>query len=137
MLNNFLTEEGRIPIRPPVACPDAFGAPESFCRRHLILSASARFSVINVKNSDRADPTAAALVKLGKALGEIVASIKSEGRSKRTGLLLEGAGGGESGVFSGVELGSSDFRETVLGQATEAAVKDGRDTAQCLMRRDT
>jgi curli biogenesis system outer membrane secretion channel CsgG len=135
----------------------------------------------NFSNSDRADPSAATLVKLGKALGvqymivgsitkfgtenkkvgvggggwggggfglgkvgtskgkatvaitariidtttgEILASAKGEGTSKRTGLLL-GGGGGKwgAGGLGGVEMGSSDFRETILGEATEQAVK--------------
>jgi len=57
--------------------------------------------------------------------GEIMASAKGEGTSKRTGLLLGGGGGGWGGGGGGsVEMGSSDFRETILGEATEAAVKD-------------
>jgi hypothetical protein len=49
---------------------------------------------------------------------------KGEGTSSRSGLLLGGgAGGGGGAGFGGVEMGSSDFRESVLGEATEAAVK--------------
>ena len=58
------------------------------------------------------------------ATGEIMASAKGEGESKRTGLMLGGGGaGGGGGGFGGVSMGSSDFRETILGEATEAAVK--------------
>lgn len=136
----------------------------------------------NFSNSDRADPSAAAVAQIGKALGvkymivgsitkfgtedkkvgvggrgwsrggfglgkvgtskgkatvaitvrivdtttgEIMASAKGEGTSKRTGLLLGGGGGGWGGGGGGsVEMGSSDFRETILGEATEIAVKD-------------
>jgi curli biogenesis system outer membrane secretion channel CsgG len=135
----------------------------------------------NFSNSDRADPAAASVAKIGKALGvkylivgsvtkfgteknekkiggggwgggkfglggfgksegkatvaitarmidtstgEIMAGAKGEGISKRSGLLLGGAGGGGAGGFGGIEMGSSDFRETVLGEATEAAVKE-------------
>jgi curli biogenesis system outer membrane secretion channel CsgG len=52
--------------------------------------------------------------------GEILASAKGEGTSSRSGLLLGGAvphGGGS------ISFGSSEFRDTVLGEATEAAVK--------------
>lgn len=55
--------------------------------------------------------------------GEILVSKKGEGTSKRSGLLLGGGGGGGGGAMGGIEMGSSDFRETVLGEATEAAVK--------------
>jgi curli biogenesis system outer membrane secretion channel CsgG len=54
---------------------------------------------------------------------EIMLSKKGEGTSKRSGLLLAGGGGGGAGALGGVEMGSSDFRETVLGEATEIAVK--------------
>lgn len=56
--------------------------------------------------------------------GEIMASAKGEGTSKRSGLLLEGGGGGGGGMGVGrIAFGSSDFRETILGEATDAAVK--------------
>jgi curli biogenesis system outer membrane secretion channel CsgG len=134
----------------------------------------------NFSNSDRAEPSAAKVAKLGKALGvkflivgsitkfgtenkdlkvggggfgskfgvgqvgtkkgkatvaiatrvvdtstgEIMVVAKGEGTSSRSGLLLGGgAGGGGGAGFGGVEMGSSDFRESVLGEATEAAVK--------------
>jgi curli biogenesis system outer membrane secretion channel CsgG len=131
-------------------------------------------------NSDRADPSAATVAKLGKVLGvkyvvvgsitkfgteksnksfsgggygsafglgsvgtakgkanvaitariidtttgEILASAKGDGTSKRSGLLLGGAGGGGGGGGGGqIEFGASDFRDTILGEATEMAVK--------------
>ena len=134
----------------------------------------------NFSNSDRADPSAASIAQIGKALGvkylvvgsvtkfgtenqrtrvgggafgggrfglgsvgtskgkatvaltarvvdtttgEIMASSRGEGTSKRSGLLLGGGGGGGVGGIGGIEIGSSDFRETVLGEATELAVK--------------
>ena len=56
--------------------------------------------------------------------GEIMASAKGDGTSKRTGFLLGGAGGGSGGGGGGViNFGASDFRDTILGEATEAAVK--------------
>jgi curli biogenesis system outer membrane secretion channel CsgG len=55
---------------------------------------------------------------------EIMASAKGDGTSKRSGLLLGGAGGGGGGGgFGGVSFGSSEFRDTILGEATEMAVK--------------
>lgn len=134
----------------------------------------------NFSNSDRADPDAAKVAKLGKALGvkylivgsitkfgtenkdqkfggggfgggklgiggvgrssgkatvaitariidtttgEIMASAKGEGTSKRGGFSVSGGAFGGVGGAGGVSMGSSDFRETVLGEATEAAVK--------------
>jgi curli biogenesis system outer membrane secretion channel CsgG len=55
---------------------------------------------------------------------EIMASAKGDGTSKRSGLLLGGGGGGGGGGgFGGISMGSSDFRDTILGEATEMAVK--------------
>ena len=133
----------------------------------------------NFSNSDRADPSAASVAKIGKALGvkyllvgsitkfgtenkdmkvggggwgggkfgvgsvgtkkgkatvaltvrvvdtttgEIMASAKGEGVSSRSGLLLGGGGGGGAGALGGIEMGSSDFKSTTLGEATEKAV---------------
>jgi curli biogenesis system outer membrane secretion channel CsgG len=58
--------------------------------------------------------------------GEILAIAKGEGTSKRTGMLLGGAGGGGGGGGGGsLNMGASNFRETIIGEATDAAVKDG------------
>ena len=55
---------------------------------------------------------------------EIMASAKGEGVSSRSGLLLGGGGGGGGGGgFGGVEMTSSDYQDTILGEATETAVK--------------
>jgi curli biogenesis system outer membrane secretion channel CsgG len=128
----------------------------------------------NFSNSDRADPSAATVAKLGKALGakylivgsitkfgmenksmglggfgrklgvgevgttkgkgnvaitariidvstsEIMASAKGDGVSSRSGLLL---GGGRASGGLGFSMGSSDFHDTVMGEATDIAVK--------------
>ena len=56
--------------------------------------------------------------------GEIMASAKGDGTSKRSGFLLGGAGGGGGGGGGGrIAFGASDFRDTILGEATEMAVK--------------
>ena len=56
--------------------------------------------------------------------GEIMASAKGEGTSKRSGFLLGGAGGGGGGGGGGqIAFGASDFKDTILGEATELAVK--------------
>jgi curli biogenesis system outer membrane secretion channel CsgG len=134
----------------------------------------------NFSNSDRADPSAASVAKIGKVLGvkylivgsitkfgteekhqsfgggafgagkyglgnvgrekgkanvaitariidvstaEIMAGAKGEGVSSRSGLLLGGGGGGAAGAVGGIDMGSSEYRDTILGEATEAAVK--------------
>jgi len=134
----------------------------------------------NLSASDRADPSAATVAKLGKILGvkylivgsvtrfgteekhqginggafgggrfglgsvgrtkgkanvgitarmidvstaEIMASAKGEGTSSRSGFLLGGGGGGGAGGARGLNIGSSDFHDTIMGEATEMAVK--------------
>lgn len=136
----------------------------------------------NFSNSDRADPSAATVAKVGKVLGvkymivgsitkfgtekkdtkiggggwggggfglgkvgtskgkatvavtariidtttgEIMASSKGQGESSRSGLMLGGGGGKWGGAGVGeIDMGSSDYRETIIGEATEIAVKD-------------
>jgi curli biogenesis system outer membrane secretion channel CsgG len=56
--------------------------------------------------------------------GEILAVARGKGESARKGLLLKGGGGGGGGFGAGgIEMGSSDFRESILGEATTAAVQ--------------
>ena len=56
--------------------------------------------------------------------GEIMASAKGEATSKRSGYLLGGGGGGGgAGGGGGIGFGSSNFTDTILGEATEGAVK--------------
>src|SRR5207247_10718901 len=62
---------------------------------------------------------------LGTSTSEIMVSAKGEGTSKRSGLMLGGAGGGGGGGGgAGLNFGASNFRNTIIGEATEAAVKD-------------
>ncbi len=57
--------------------------------------------------------------------GEILASRTGEGKSQRKGLMLGGGGAGGGGFGAGgISMTSSDFRETIIGEATEAVVKD-------------
>lgn len=56
--------------------------------------------------------------------GEIMASAKGDGTSKRSGMLLGGGAGGGGGAGVGhIAFGSSDFHDTIIGEATEMAVK--------------
>lgn len=56
--------------------------------------------------------------------GEILAVASGKGESARSGLLLGGlgVGGGRFGAGQ-IDMGSSDFRETILGEATYEAVE--------------
>lgn len=135
----------------------------------------------NFSNSDRADPTAAQMAAVGKALGvkylivgsitkfgmetsekrigggvfggsrfgvgdvgkskgkanvgitarvidtttgEILVSAKGNGASSRSGLLLGGGGGGALSAVGHIDMNSSDYKDTILGEATDQAVQD-------------
>ncbi len=53
--------------------------------------------------------------------GEILAVASGKGVSSRSGVLLGGAGGGNAG---GVVMTSSNFQETIIGEATRQAVDE-------------
>ena len=56
--------------------------------------------------------------------GEILAVAKGRGESSRSGLMLGGYRGGGGGAGAGsIDMSSSDFRETILGEAVELAVQ--------------
>ncbi len=57
--------------------------------------------------------------------GEVLAVASGKGASKRSGLLLGGGGGGGGGFGAGgIDMGSSNFQDTILGEATRSAVED-------------
>jgi curli biogenesis system outer membrane secretion channel CsgG len=57
--------------------------------------------------------------------GEILAAVTGKGESQRSGTSLIGAGaGGGSGGAAGLDMGSSNFGQTILGEAVQAAVTD-------------
>jgi curli biogenesis system outer membrane secretion channel CsgG len=57
--------------------------------------------------------------------GEILAVASGKGTSKRSGLLLGGGGAGGGGFGAGgIDMGSSNFQDTILGEATRAAADD-------------
>lgn len=55
--------------------------------------------------------------------GEILVSARGEGMSKRKGVQVE-ARNGAAGPAATLNLASSDFQVTVMGEATEAAIRD-------------
>jgi curli biogenesis system outer membrane secretion channel CsgG len=57
--------------------------------------------------------------------GEILVAAEGKGESKRSGLLLGGAGGSDSGAGGGgYNMSSSNFANTILGEAVGQAVSD-------------
>jgi len=56
---------------------------------------------------------------------EILAAVDGKGESKRAGLMLGGAGGSDSGAGGGaLNMSSSNFANTILGEAVGQAVSD-------------
>jgi curli biogenesis system outer membrane secretion channel CsgG len=57
--------------------------------------------------------------------GEVLAVGSGKGTSKRSGLLLGGAGGGGGNYGAGgIDMQSSNYQNTIIGEATRAAVDD-------------
>lgn len=57
--------------------------------------------------------------------GEVLAVASGKGTSKRSGMLLAGGGAGGGGFGAGgIDMGSSNFQDTILGEATRSAVED-------------
>ncbi len=82
-----------------------------------------KFGIGKVGTQKGKATVAVALRVVDTTTGEIMASAKGEGESKRSGLLLGGGGAAGAGGFGEVSMGSSEYRSTILGEATEAAVK--------------
>lgn len=82
-----------------------------------------RFGIGSVgkKESKAVVAISARLVNINTA--EILAAVKGLGESKRSGLMLGGGGGGWSGGGAGaLDMGSSNFGATILGEAVNASV---------------
>jgi curli biogenesis system outer membrane secretion channel CsgG len=76
---------------------------------------------IGTKSSKATVKVTAKLVDANTA--EILAIVTGTGESKRSGFTVGGAGGGGGGGGGGaVNMGSSDFQNTILGEAVMAAV---------------
>jgi curli biogenesis system outer membrane secretion channel CsgG len=62
---------------------------------------------------------------INTSTGEIMAAVTGTGESTRSGTSLVGAGaGGGSGGGAGLDMGSSNFSQTILGEAVGKAVTD-------------
>ncbi len=83
-----------------------------------------KFGIGSVGKSEGKANVAIAARVIDSSTGEIMAVAKGEGQSKRSGLMLGGAGGGGGkAAMGGLNFSSSDFKDTIIGEATEIAVK--------------
>jgi curli biogenesis system outer membrane secretion channel CsgG len=83
-----------------------------------------KFGIGSVGKSEGKANVAISARMIDSSTGEIMAVAKGEGQSKRSGLMLGGAGGGggKAGVGS-IDFSNSNFKDTIIGEATEIAVK--------------
>ena len=95
---------------------------------------ASKFGVGSVGTKSGKATVAISLRVIDTSTGEVVAVAKGEGTSKRSGLLVGGGGGGAAGGGGSIGFGSSNFHDTIIGEATEAAVKD--TVAKLLARKD-
>jgi curli biogenesis system outer membrane secretion channel CsgG len=76
---------------------------------------------VGVRNAKAVVAVTARLIDVNT--GEILASVSGRGESKRSGTNLLGGGGSWAGNGSGaLDMGSSNFSETILGEAVSGAV---------------
>lgn len=76
---------------------------------------------VRVNNAKAVVGVSARIIDINSA--EILAAVTSKGESKRRGAALGGAGGsGWSGGGGGIDMGASNFRNTIIGEATHEAV---------------
>ena len=84
-----------------------------------------RFGVGNVGKKQAKAVVGISARMVNTDTGEILVAAEGKGESKRSGLLLGGAGGGESGAGGGgYNMSSSNFANTILGEAVGQAVGD-------------
>ena len=82
-----------------------------------------KFGVGSVGKSEGKANVAITARMIDTATGEIMVSAKGDGTSKRGGFKIGGGGAGSAGGGGGINFGASNFQDTILGEATEAAVK--------------
>jgi curli biogenesis system outer membrane secretion channel CsgG len=76
---------------------------------------------VGVRNAKAVVAVTARLVDVNT--GEILASVKGKGESKRSGTNLLGEGGNwNTGAGGSLDMGSSNFSQTILGEAVSSAV---------------
>ena len=78
---------------------------------------------VKIKNAKAVVGVSARIIDVNTA--EILAAVTGKGESQRKGAALAGAGGsGWDAGGGGIDMGNSNFRETIIGEATHAAVDD-------------
>jgi curli biogenesis system outer membrane secretion channel CsgG len=85
--------------------------------------AAGRFGIGGIQKKEAKAICAITARLVDTSTGEILASVTGSGESKRSGTSLVGAGGGPGGFGGGAfDMSSSNFAQTILGEAVTAAV---------------
>jgi curli biogenesis system outer membrane secretion channel CsgG len=87
-------------------------------------SISGRFGLGGVSKSDSKAIVAVTARLINTETAEILVSATGKGESNRSGANLLGAGGGSKIGAGGLDMNSSNFGNTILGEATRNAVND-------------
>jgi curli biogenesis system outer membrane secretion channel CsgG len=84
-----------------------------------------RFGIGGVKKSEASAVVQITARMIDTNTAEILASCTAKGESERKGTSLLGAGGGDAGAGgAGIDMKSSNFGATIIGEATTKAVND-------------
>ena len=100
-----------------------FGSEESHKGVNAGAFGGGKFGLGNIGKTKGKANVAVTARMIDASTAEIMASAKGEGVSSRSGLLLGGGGGGGAGAAGELNIGSSDFHDTIMGEATEIAIK--------------
>jgi curli biogenesis system outer membrane secretion channel CsgG len=85
---------------------------------------SGRFGLGHVKTSDAKAVVGISARMINTDTAEILAAVKGLGESSRKGTSLFGAGGGDSRGGGGIDMSSSNFAQTIIGEAVDKATTD-------------
>ncbi len=86
--------------------------------------AAGRFGLGKVRQSDAKAVVAISARMVNTDTAEIIAAVKGLGESSRKGTSLFGAGGGNTRAGGGVDMTSSNFAQTIIGEAVDKATTD-------------
>jgi curli biogenesis system outer membrane secretion channel CsgG len=85
--------------------------------------AAGRFGIGGIQKKEAKAICAITARLVDTSTGEVLASVTGSGESKRSGTSLGGAGGGPGGFGGGgFDMSSSNFAQTIIGEAVTAAV---------------
>jgi hypothetical protein len=86
--------------------------------------AAGRFGLGKVKQSEGKAVVGSAARMINTDTAEIIAAVKGLGESSRKGTSLFGAGGGNTRAGGGVDMTSSNFSQTIIGEAVDKATTE-------------